>query len=193
RAGRPRAHLFDCAFSPWRVKHLPGTDRLTPPPPPAEDSGGRPERRQPGEAPMKSAGWAGTLVVLLGVVSTTPAFELCGDRLQRVNGRLHGRVVGYKHNHGADHPNWSPALNQHRDLYVYLPPGYSPCRSYPLLIWLHGFVEDEHAFLKDVVEHFDRAIARGQLPPLIIAAPDGSILGRPSFHNSASFYLNSRA
>ena len=64
-----------------------------------------------------------------------------------------------------------------RDLYVYLPPGYDPCKKYPLILWLHGFGEDEHSFLTDGVRPLDRAMRTGVLPPAIVAAPDGSLKG----------------
>src|SRR5207244_263477 len=47
--------------------------------------------------------------------------------------------------------------------------------------------------MRNVIEKFDQAIACGRLPPLIIVSPDGSIQGRPSYINNASFFLNSRA
>jgi S-formylglutathione hydrolase FrmB len=113
--------------------------------------------------------------------------------LGRVNRRLHGQVIDYTRNHGADRRIWSAALGERRDLYVYLPPGYDPCRRYPLMIWLHGFAQDEVSFLRDVIEHLDAAIAKGQLPPLIIAAPDGSLRGIDCLYSAGSFFLNTPA
>src|SRR5436305_1252541 len=82
---------------------------------------------------------------------------------------------------GADRRIWSEALGEGRDLYVYLPPGFDPRQCYPVVFWLHGIGQDEQSFLTDgVAEIFDRAIACGQLPPVIVVAPDGSRLGRPS-------------
>jgi hypothetical protein len=52
---------------------------------------------------------------------------------------------------------------------------------------------DEHSFLKGTVQLIDQAIASGKLPPVIVAAPDGSISGRPSYSNAGSFYVNSKA
>ena len=49
----------------------------------------------------------------------------------RVNRQLHGRVLDYTANHGQDRRIYSPALCQKRDLYVYLPPCYDPCKQYP--------------------------------------------------------------
>ncbi|MBD3745730.1 MAG: esterase [Sphingopyxis terrae] len=57
---------------------------------------------------------------------------------------------------------------------IYLPPGYDADRTepYPLLLLLHGGngSEKDLAFFNDV---FDREIAGGRLPPLVIATPTG--------------------
>ncbi len=113
--------------------------------------------------------------------------------LDRVNEQLAGRVLDFTHNHGADHRIWSAALCQKRDLYVYVPPGFDPSKEYPLMIWLHGHAQDEFIFLRDVIVPLDRAIACGKLPPVIIAAPDGSIQGRDCLLNATSSFLNSEA
>ncbi len=113
--------------------------------------------------------------------------------LDRVNAQLHGRVLDFTHNHGRDNRIWSPALQQKRDLYVYIPPGFDPCKRYPLILWLHGLAEDEFTFLHDAILRLDQAIAAGRLPPVIVAAPDGSIRGRDCLLSSGSFFLNSEA
>jgi S-formylglutathione hydrolase len=57
---------------------------------------------------------------------------------------------------------------------IYEPPGYDPARAetYPLLLWLHGGngSEKDMLFFKSV---FDREIASGLVPPLVIATPSG--------------------
>jgi S-formylglutathione hydrolase FrmB len=114
--------------------------------------------------------------------------------LRRTNSKLAGQVLDYTHNHGEDNRIWSEALCQKRDLYVYLPPCYDEKKHYPLIIWLHGFGQDEVSFLKDIIPCVDAAIASGKLPPAIIAAPDGSLKGRDCiFTNVSSFFLNSKA
>jgi S-formylglutathione hydrolase FrmB len=110
-----------------------------------------------------------------------------------MNRRLCGQIVDHTHNHGADRRIWSSALCQWRDLYVYLPPGYEPGRRYPLGIYLHGATQDEQSFLHGQVVLFDQAISSGQLAPVIIAVPDGSLQGRPSLLNPASFFANTPA
>src|SRR5262245_4611319 len=79
-------------------------------------------------------------------------------QVQRVNNRLHARLLSFTRQVGADHRIWSPALNQRRDLLVYLPPNYDPSRRYPLAIFLHGAAQDEQFFLQAVVQSFDQAI-----------------------------------
>src|SRR5262249_23541207 len=79
------------------------------------------------------------------------------------------------------------------DLNVYLPPGYDPCRRYPVLLWLHGIAQDEQSFVREALEDFDAAIAAGRLPPMIIAIPDGSIRGRPTLVGANPLFLNSWA
>jgi S-formylglutathione hydrolase FrmB len=113
--------------------------------------------------------------------------------LAGVNRCLAGTVVDYTANHGKDNRIWSPHLYQRRDLYVYLPPGYDPNLSYPFMIYLHGYAQDEQAFLHGIIPCIDQAIRAGKLPPLIVAAPDGSISGEPSVHTPGSFFLNTRA
>jgi S-formylglutathione hydrolase FrmB len=113
--------------------------------------------------------------------------------LDKVNAQLQGQVIDYTNNHGTDRRIWSSALHQRRDLYVYLPPGFDPCQRYPALLWLHGFSQDELSFLQYVVKPLDQAIASGKIPPVIIAAPDGSLRGRPQLINGGSFFVNSKA
>jgi S-formylglutathione hydrolase FrmB len=113
--------------------------------------------------------------------------------LEKVNSRLHGHIVDFTQNHGKDLRIWSEALKQKRDLYVYLPPHFDPHRCYPLLLWLHGFAQDELSFVKDVICPVDQAIAQGQLPPMIVAAPDGSLDGHGKITLPGSFYMNTKA
>jgi S-formylglutathione hydrolase FrmB len=113
--------------------------------------------------------------------------------LERVNRCIQGQVLDFTHNHGEDRRIWSAALGAKRDLYVYLPPGYDRGKKYPLGIFLHGASQDEQLFLKSLVRGFDQAIVEGRVPPFIMAAPDGSILGRPSFFKMATFFANSDA
>ena len=142
------------------------------------------------------------LLVLLGVVGTAPAGILNRvsiarvfyrvPNLDRLNSELQGKVLDFTANHGADNRIWSEALGEKRDMYVYLPPGYDPRQAYPLIILFHGFLQDEVIGLR-FVQLFDEAIVRGELPPVILAGPDGSIRGKPTLLNGGSFYVNSKA
>lgn len=115
-----------------------------------------------------------------------------GNEINALNRRLSGKVLDYTANHGRDNRIFARSMWQRRDLYVYLPPNYDASRRYPLIIFLHGFAADEQMFLK-VAPKVDDAIVKGQLPPVIIAAPDGSIKGEPSLHQPATFFIDSQA
>ena len=68
-----------------------------------------------------------------------------------------------------------PSCGRPRDLYVYLPPGYDPSIAYPLILFLHGADVDEHDFLDPGdLKALDGMMSRGEIPPVIIAAPDGT-------------------
>jgi S-formylglutathione hydrolase FrmB len=111
--------------------------------------------------------------------------------LDRVNGKLGGRVIDFTHNHGADRRICSPILGMLRDLYVYLPPNYDPSIAYPLVIYLHGAHIDEHAFLDPgVLKKLDRMISQGEVPAAIIAAPDGTYEGKNRITCTHSLWVN---
>jgi S-formylglutathione hydrolase FrmB len=111
--------------------------------------------------------------------------------LERLNRRLAGRVDDYTHNHGADRRLVSPVLGMPRDLYVYVPPGYSTARAYPLVVCLHSASVDEHAFLgREAVVDLDRRIAQGEIPPVVVACPDGTYSGQNRFRSQHSLFVN---
>ncbi len=143
---------------------------------------------------MKPTRWLGLLLILALPLPLAMATGWRKDSpdLVAVNRRLRGKVVDYTANHGVDNRIWSPHLYQRRDLYVYLPPGFDPGKCYPFMIFLHGSAQDEHSFLQFVAPRVDEAIRCGKLPPLIIAAPDGSVCGEPTLHGPATFFINSR-
>ena len=114
------------------------------------------------------------------------------DQVANLNKQMAGRLLDFTHNHGCDRRIHSPALNEKRDVYVYLPPGYDGTTQFPAALWLHGFGQDETSFL-ELVRYFDQAIASGQIPPMVIAAPDGSVTGHIAVFNVGSFYVNSHA
>ncbi len=120
----------------------------------------------------------------------TPAAAQCRDG--HGNGAtLSGTLVDCTQNGRCDRRLYSSALCECRDLYVYLPPGYDPKAAYPLVIWLHSYTTDEREFAEHVVPVIDRAIVAGKLPPLVIAAPDGSLRGDHHFIALGSWFVNS--
>jgi S-formylglutathione hydrolase FrmB len=132
------------------------------------------------------------LFALLLVADPAPACLPGPVAARLVKRRLAGQLVEYTRRLGVDRRIWSPSLQQWRDLDVYLPPGYDPCRRYPLLLWLHGISQDEESFVHQALDDFDEAIACGRLPPMIIAIPDGSARGRPKFFGTNPLFLNSK-
>jgi S-formylglutathione hydrolase FrmB len=142
---------------------------------------------------MKKLLWLGVLLVLAGLNRDSGAsWVKDSHELVSVNRRLAGRLVDFTANHGRDNRFWSPAMAQKRDLYVYLPPQYDPNCQYPFIIFMHGFAQDEQLFLHQVCR-IDEDIRLGKLPPVIVAAPDGSISGEPSATQPGSFFINSNA
>jgi hypothetical protein len=131
------------------------------------------------------------LVLLAAWASSTDAQVFDLVNLDRLNGKLCGRVVDQTWNHGADRRIFSPILNMKRDLYVYLPPGYDPSIAYPLIVYLHGADIDEHAFLdpKDLLR-LDAMMLRGEIPRAIIAAPDGTYEGTNRVIGTHSLWVN---
>ena len=129
---------------------------------------------------------------VISALHATPLTVCTKKEIIRLNEKIHGSVVDFTNNHGVDRRFYSQALCSKRDMYVYLPPCFDDAKRYPLMIWMHGFVQDEKDFL-ELVPVFDRAMVCGQLPPMIIACPDGSIRGRPTYFNMGSFYINSDA
>jgi S-formylglutathione hydrolase FrmB len=118
------------------------------------------------------------------------ALDFSSRRLER---RLQGSVVYYTNKHGSDHRIFSPILGMRRDLCVYLPPGYDPRRAYPLVLFFHMASFDENYFThSNLLTTLDRLILAGQVPPMVVAAPDG-IFGAPGpFHREHSLFINSR-
>ena len=123
-----------------------------------------------------------------GIVQAT-GWRKNNDELKLLNQRLHGKIIDHTANHGTDNRIWARTLGQRRDMYVYLPPGFDPRQSYPIILYLHSFAHDEQEFL-EVATWLDKAIHEGDLPPLIVAAPDGSVTGEPSYKSPPTFFLN---
>ncbi len=61
---------------------------------------------------------------------------------------------------------------------IYLPPDYDySSRSYPVVYLLHGFSDNETAWVQygEVQQTLDRAISNRDIPPMIVVMPDGKI------------------
>lgn len=61
---------------------------------------------------------------------------------------------------------------------VYLPPDYqTSTRRYPVVYLLHGFTDDDSAWIQfgEVNLAADRAIAQREIPPMIIVMPDAGV------------------
>ena len=127
----------------------------------------------------------------VGLGQAPPAL-LGKHQFVRINRNLSGQLIDLTNNHGADRRIWSPALNQKRSMYVYLPPNFDPNKRYPMAFFLHGAAQDEQFFLQAQVESFDKAMASGTMPPSIIVAPDGSVHGRATLLDPAWWLLGHR-
>jgi S-formylglutathione hydrolase FrmB len=133
------------------------------------------------------------LLVCIGLTPCRAGILRTRFNLEQINQKLQGQIVDYTCNSGTDQRIWSTALHEKRALYVYLPPHFDPQQRYPFMIWLHGFAQDERSFIEYVVGDIDAAIAAGKLPPMIVAAPDGSLNRNPFRMSAGSFFLNTRA
>jgi S-formylglutathione hydrolase FrmB len=138
--------------------------------------------------------WLLALVALAAPLFDSPASAHVLNNLQlwRMKHRLSGQILEFTQNHRGDQRIYSPSLCQCRDVYVYLPPCYNPAQQYPVIFYLHGFLQDERSFFLWIPK-LDDMIRAGCFPPAIVIAPDGSIEGKPSKNNPASFFINSRA
>jgi len=155
---------------------------------PAEDGPG-PFRIGGSINPMRRLVAALLLVASAGAPARAQLFDLVN--LDHLNRKLAGRVVDHTQNHGADRRLFSPILGRPRDLYVYLPPGYDPAVAYPLIVFLHGADLDEHDFLDPGdLKELDAMMARGEIPPAVVAAPDGTYEGLNRLTSTHSLWVD---
>jgi enterochelin esterase family protein len=86
--------------------------------------------------------------------------------------------------HGATHIHWhhSAVTGTARRMHVYTPPGYEAAldRRYPVLYLFHGAGDDDEAWVRTGRVNFilDNLLAAGRAQPMIVAMPDGHLLGR---------------
>jgi enterochelin esterase-like enzyme len=72
----------------------------------------------------------------------------------------------------------SKILNSNVNFSIYLPPDYQTSeRSYPVVYLLHGYTDDETAWIQygEVNRVLDEGIASGKLPPMIVVMPDAGV------------------
>ncbi len=79
----------------------------------------------------------------------------------------HGRVVPFEYE--------STVTGTRRKANIYLPPGYSTERKFPVLYLLHGIGGDENEWLGCATPHviLDNLIADGKATPMIVVFPNG--------------------
>ena len=81
--------------------------------------------------------------------------------------------------HGVVHRQFydSKTTGTERGVYVYTPPGYetSGTRRYPLVLLLHGYGDDESAWLEVGRVNFilDNLLAANKIVPMVVAMPNG--------------------
>lgn len=70
---------------------------------------------------------------------------------------------------------FSETVGVKRHALVYLPPGFSPKKSYPVLYLLHGIGGDEYEWLKNGTPAIilDNLYAQGKLEPMLVVLPNG--------------------
>jgi enterochelin esterase family protein len=73
----------------------------------------------------------------------------------------------------------SAVAGPERRLHVYLPPGYSKGKDYPVLYLLHGGGDGDLGWLTEghAAEILDNLIAQGKAKPMVVVFPDGIIKG----------------
>ncbi|HEY8995667.1 MAG TPA: alpha/beta hydrolase-fold protein [Lacunisphaera sp.] len=89
------------------------------------------------------------------------------DYRELPDGKLRGRLESFEYDSGV--------TGKRRKAQVYLPPGYSADKKYPVLYLLHGIGGNEHEWTGYVKAHaiVDNLIAAGKTVPMIIVMPNG--------------------
>jgi enterochelin esterase-like enzyme len=103
----------------------------------------------------------GAAILLAGNFQLVEAGSLCN----------HGQVL-----EGLSFP--SNLVEKSVNYAIYLPPDYDLSkRRYPVVYLLHGFTDDETAWIQfgEANQAADMAISRSEVPPMIIVMPDGGI------------------
>jgi enterochelin esterase-like enzyme len=126
------------------------------------------EKPEQASAERARANFARPIVLAADDVHTFPEAPEGYNRLRP--GIPHGRVELFEYD--------STVTGTRRKANVYLPPGYSTERKYPVLYLLHGVGGDENEWLHvvspDVI--LDNLIADGKAVPMIVVLPNGRAL-----------------
>src|SRR6185503_6613451 len=74
-----------------------------------------------------------------------------------------------------------------KNMRVYLPPGYSTARKYPVVYIHHGYGGDETSWTNGAHGHYilDNLIADGMAVPMILVMPNNSMAGPSDFNGYA--------
>lgn len=87
---------------------------------------------------------------------------------------------------------YSPALHHESDYLVYLPPGYTPTKRYPVYYLLHGAPGSPRDFISvvNLDVRLANSISEHQLAPMLLVMPDGRPGGSTFFDSE---WANTRA
>lgn len=69
----------------------------------------------------------------------------------------------------------SKALGQDVGYVVWTPPGYKATMKYPVIYYLHGVTGNESSDAPDFTDYLARAMAKGEIPPVIAVFPNGGL------------------
>jgi len=132
---------------------------------------GRSFRKEFNMKPRTTGSFAAAIILLTSLLLTLPSnVHAQGDSVPL------GQVLEGFHFSSA-------ILGRDVNYAVYLPPDYATStRRYPVVYLLHGYTENESAWIQfgEVNMAADRAIADREIPPMIIVMPDGGV----------TFYVN---
>lgn len=83
----------------------------------------------------------------------------------------------------------SATMNAEVRYAVYTPRGFSRNERLPLVVFLHGAGDSERAFDRwKLGERLDRAIARGEIPRVVVVVPDGDMGFWHDWYDRSRFY-----
>jgi enterochelin esterase-like enzyme len=115
---------------------------------------------------LKKGSLLHTVALSLAVILTATGFVFGGQMAPGQGQVLEGASIK------------SAILGRDVNYAIYLPPDYqSSVRRYPVVYLLHGYTDNESAWIQfgEVNLTADRAIAAREIPPMIIVMPDGGV------------------